>query len=179
MIGVGDIFKVGIGPSSSHTIGPMKAAALFMAGLGDSLARVARLRATAFGSLAWTGKGHATDKALILGLAGCMPASLDPDGAEDLFARIRREARLDLADGRTIAFDPDADIVFNCVDTFERHPNAMFFEAFDAEGRPGSRSGAASWCETANRRVRVNPPHPCPIPSARPRTSSISARVPA
>jgi L-serine dehydratase len=136
MIGVGDIFKVGIGPSSSHTIGPMKAAALFMAGLGDSLARVARLRATAFGSLAWTGKGHATDKALILGLAGCMPASLDPDGAEDLFARIRREARLDLADGRTIAFDPDADIVFNCVDTFERHHNAMSFEAFDAEGNP-------------------------------------------
>jgi L-serine dehydratase len=134
MIGVGEIFKIGIGPSSSHTIGPMKAAALFMAGLGPELARVARVRATAFGSLAWTGKGHATDKALVLGLAGCMPASLDPDFAEELFARIGREKSLSLADGRAIGFDPSTDIVFDCVNTLERHSNAMTFQAFDAMG---------------------------------------------
>jgi L-serine dehydratase len=63
-----------------------------------------------------------------------MPASLDPDVADDLFASIRREATLTLADGRVIPFEPDVDIVFNCVDAFERHPNAMSFEAFDASG---------------------------------------------
>ena len=134
MIRVGEIFKIGIGPSSSHTIGPMKAAATFMTGLRDMLPRVAHVRATAFGSLAWTGKGHATDKALILGLAGCIPASLDPDLAEELFARIGRDRSITLADGHVIAFDPAADIVFNCVDTFERHSNAMAFEAFDEAG---------------------------------------------
>ncbi|HUG63481.1 MAG TPA: serine dehydratase beta chain, partial [Methylomirabilota bacterium] len=85
-----DLFKIGIGPSSSHTIGPMKAAAAFVAGLARR-DDVARLTATAFGSLAWTGKGHATDKAMVLGLAGFLPESLDPDEAERILARIRAE----------------------------------------------------------------------------------------
>jgi L-serine dehydratase len=129
-----DLFKIGIGPSSSHTIGPMKAAAAFVDGLGERLPRVARLRATAFGSLAWTGKGHATDKAMVLGLAGLRPDSLDPDEAETIFETIRSERVIALADGRTIPFDPDRDVVLDCVETFDRHPNAMRFDAFDEGG---------------------------------------------
>ena len=132
MIGFGEIFKVGIGPSSSHTIGPMKAAASFVAGLGEMLPRVERLRATAYGSLAWTGRGHATDKALLLGLAGCMPADLDPDHAESLFARIKETGRLPLPDGRSIPFSFATDVILDLATTYERHPNAMAFEAFDA-----------------------------------------------
>jgi L-serine dehydratase len=134
MIGFGDIFKVGIGPSSSHTVGPMKAAASFVSNLGQMLSRVTRLRATAYGSLAWTGRGHATDKALLLGLAGCMPANLDPDYAESLFAEIKRSGRLTLPGGRTIPFDFATDIILDLDTTYERHPNAMAFEAFDADG---------------------------------------------
>ncbi|WP_075214784.1 L-serine ammonia-lyase [Mongoliimonas terrestris] len=130
-----DLFKIGIGPSSSHTIGPMRAANSFVAGLKDQLDTVERLTATAFGSLAWTGKGHATDKAMILGLAGLRPDSLDPDEAETRLATIRGEARLTIADGRTIGFDPDRDVVFDCNQVFDRHPNAMRFQALDGAGR--------------------------------------------
>jgi L-serine dehydratase len=129
-----DLFKIGIGPSSSHTIGPMKAAAAFVHGLGAELGDVARLRATAFGSLAWTGKGHATDKAMVLGLAGLTPDSLDPDEAERIFETIRAERVLRLADGRSIGFEPDRDVVLDCVETFDRHPNAMRFDAIRADG---------------------------------------------
>jgi L-serine dehydratase len=134
MIGFSDIFKVGIGPSSSHTVGPMKAAASFVSSLGQRLSQVTRLRATAYGSLAWTGRGHATDKALLLGLAGCVPANLDPDHAESLFSEIKQTGRLPLPDGRTIPFDFATDIVLDQITTYERHPNAMAFEAFDADG---------------------------------------------
>ena len=134
MIGFGDIFKVGIGPSSSHTVGPMKAAASFVSSLGQRLSQVTRLRATAYGSLAWTGRGHATDKALLLGLAGCVPANLDPDHAESLFSEIKQTGRLPLPDGRTILFDFATDIVLDQTTTYERHPNAMAFGAFDADG---------------------------------------------
>jgi L-serine dehydratase len=129
-----ELFKIGIGPSSSHTIGPMRAAASFVAGLGGRTAQVDRLVATAFGSLAWTGKGHATDKAMILGLAGLKPDSLDPDRAEAVLAEIRSDRRLVLVDGRPIVFDPDRDVVFDCVNTYERHPNAMRFTALSADG---------------------------------------------
>ncbi len=76
-ISVFDIFKIGIGPSSSHTVGPMKAARAFVAGLEGLEA--ARIRVTLFGSLAWTGKGHGTDTAVLLGLAGHEPETIDPD----------------------------------------------------------------------------------------------------
>lgn len=130
-----DLFKIGIGPSSSHTIGPMRAANTFLTGLGDRSAAVARLTATAFGSLAWTGKGHATDKAMILGLAGMRPDSIDPDEAEAAMARIQADKVITLPHGGVIPFDPATDVVFDCVVTFERHPNAMRFQAFDAGGR--------------------------------------------
>ncbi len=129
-----DLFKIGIGPSSSHTIGPMRAAVTFVNSLAVRLTDVTRLTATAFGSLAWTGKGHATDKAMILGLSGIAPDSLDPDHAETILAGIRERQRLPLPGGRQIAFSPTSDVVFDCVKTFDRHPNAMRFQAFDAAG---------------------------------------------
>ena len=95
-ISVFDLFKIGIGPSSSHTVGPMRAAFAFLQHLGPMLAEVARLTATAYGSLAWTGKGHATDKALILGLAGFRPDDIDPDLADAAMAGIVADRRLTL-----------------------------------------------------------------------------------
>jgi L-serine dehydratase len=133
--GFRDLFKVGIGPSSSHTIGPMKAAGLFLRNLGQRATRTHRLVATAYGSLAWTGKGHATDKALILGLAGERPEEIDPDRVEQKLHDILRSSELILPGGRVIYFDPRTDVVFDTVRSFERHPNAMTFEALDAGGQ--------------------------------------------
>ncbi len=129
-----ELFKIGIGPSSSHTVGPMRASLSFMRHLESRLPDVARVTATAFGSLAWTGKGHATDKALVLGLAGFRPDDIDPDLADQKLGDIISMRELVLPDGRRIPFDPDRDIIFDCVATFDRHPNAMRFAAHDASG---------------------------------------------
>src|SRR4051794_7061245 len=103
MISVFDLFKIGIGPSSSHTMGPMKAAAAFMAGL-DTRERAGpdRLKVTLLGSLAWTGKGHRTDKAVMLGLSGLSPESIDPDDADRRVDAVAATRRLVLADGTAI-----------------------------------------------------------------------------
>ncbi|WP_354126702.1 serine dehydratase beta chain [Bradyrhizobium sp. RT9b] len=131
--GILDLFKVGIGPSSSHTVGPMKAADTFVRGLNKSCQeRVARIEVTVFGSLAWTGKGHATDKALVLGLSGKSPDRIDPDEARRLFERIRRDHSIELSSSRKIGFELDSDIIFDTKRHFDRHPNAMEFKAFDA-----------------------------------------------
>jgi len=134
-VAIGDLFKIGIGPSSSHTMGPMKAAGLFVQHLDGRWDQVHRLLATVYGSLAWTGKGHATDKALILGVAGERAESIDPDLVEQKLLAMLASRRLILPDGRSIQFDPKTDIVFDTVQSFPRHPNAMTFEAFDAAGR--------------------------------------------
>lgn len=96
VIGTFDLFKIGIGPSSSHTVGPMKAAAAFAATVARSgqFPRVASLRVTLYGSLAWTGKGHGTDKAVILGLAGEMPDTIDPDVADEIVLSVRHDRTL-------------------------------------------------------------------------------------
>jgi L-serine dehydratase len=133
--GLCELFKIGIGPSSSHTIGPMKAAGLFLGNLGQQVAGTHRLVATAFGSLAWTGKGHATDNALILGLAGEQPEEVDPDRVDQKLRDILRSSELILPGGRAIHFDPKTDIVFDTSRSFERHPNAMTFEALDSSGQ--------------------------------------------
>jgi len=134
-VALGELFKIGIGPSSSHTVGPMKAAGLFLQHLAGRLAEVQRLVATVYGSLAWTGKGHATDKALMLGLSGETADAIDPDQVEQKMSAIISSRSLTLPDGRSIRFDPATDIVFDTVQNFARHPNAMTFEAFDAAGR--------------------------------------------
>jgi L-serine dehydratase len=141
MISIFDLFKIGIGPSSSHTVGPMKAAAAF-AGACDPVP-VERIQVTLFGSLAWTGKGHGTDKAVMLGLMGIEPATVDPDAADRLVAEVHAHHRLSLGGRKTIAFDPAADIVFDGVSPTPAHPNTLRIDAFDADG---TRLASESWC---------------------------------
>jgi L-serine dehydratase len=131
MISVFELFKIGIGPSSSHTVGPMKAAGAFAARLPTE--RVARIMVTLFGSLAFTGKGHATDRAIILGLAGQIPETVDSDHAETVLDDAATRHRLLLAGRLAIDFDP-ADIVFDFVSTPPHHPNTMTYAAYDADG---------------------------------------------
>jgi L-serine dehydratase len=137
MISVFELFKIGIGPSSSHTVGPMKAAASFADGLVASgeIDRVAAIEVALLGSLAFTGKGHATDKAVVLGLGGEKPETVDPDAAEALVSRVRETQALNLAGRRVIAFDAERAIRFDTVTPAPRHPNTMRFEARDAQGR--------------------------------------------
>jgi L-serine dehydratase len=137
MISVFELFKIGIGPSSSHTVGPMKAAAAFAKGLVETgaIERVATVDVALLGSLAFTGHGHATDKAVILGLSGEMPDTVDLDAAEALVARVRQTKALNLAGRRAIAFDAERAIRFDTVTPAPRHPNTMRLVARDAQGR--------------------------------------------
>ena len=136
MVGVFELFKVGIGPSSSHTVGPMKAALAFVQSLSDagSLARTANVVVDLYGSLAWTGKGHGTDKAVVLGLAGFDPATVDPDAADTVMAESQAAGTLRLAGTQPVAFDPKTAIRFDLVTTPARHPNTLRFTALDAAG---------------------------------------------
>ncbi len=135
-VSVFDLFKIGIGPSSSHTVGPMKAACTFVRRLEqmDCLADCARIQATLFGSLAHTGRGHGTDKAIMLGLQGEMPDLVDPDAIETLLATIRERQEIALPNGPVISFNPDQDLKFNKRQLLPHHPNGMRFEAFTADG---------------------------------------------
>jgi L-serine dehydratase len=142
MISLFDLFKIGIGPSSSHTVGPMRAALSFAADLADP-ARVARVQITLLGSLAWTGKGHGTDKAVILGLAGEAPETVDPDQADAIAAAVTTACMLKLGGVHPIKFDPATDIVFDYETPTTRHPNTLEFSAHDAAG--GSLA-AERWC---------------------------------
>ena len=132
-----DLFKVGIGPSSSHTVGPMRAAGMFAASLavGGVADRVAGVRAELFGSLGATGHGHGSVKAIVLGLAGELPETVDPAAAETLVAAVRQAGRLRLANtGLQIGFDPDEDIVLHRRKRLPFHSNAMRFAATDESG---------------------------------------------
>ncbi len=137
-IGLFDLFRIGVGPSSSHTVGPMLAAAHFVGTL-DRAIPVVSLRVALFGSLALTGKGHATDTAVLLGLAGQRPDTLDPDAAKGLVETIRSTHRLPLPDGRVVAFGAGRDIVFRAGETLPRHPNALRITATLADGMERSR----------------------------------------
>jgi L-serine dehydratase len=135
-ISVFDLFKVGIGPSSSHTVGPMRAANTFVARLATEglLARTARVRAEMFGSLGVTGHGHGTVKAVVLGLEGEQPDLVDPEAAESRVAAARTENRLRLAGKRLIAFSMDDDLVLHRRKRLPFHSNGMRFTATDADG---------------------------------------------
>ena len=137
MISVFELFKIGIGPSSSHTVGPMKAAAAFANGLlaSGAINSVATVEVALLGSLAFTGRGHATDKAVILGLGGEKPETVDPDLADALAARVRETRTLNLAGRRVIAFDAERAIRFDTLMPAPLHPNTMRFIARDAQGR--------------------------------------------
>jgi len=134
MISAFDLFKIGIGPSSSHTVGPMKAAAAFVAGLGGDLAAVARVEVSFYGSLAFTGAGHATDRAVVLGLAGESPDTVDPDQAGTILNAARAERRLALAGSRQIEFDWARDLLFDRGTRPPVHPNTLRFAAYAADG---------------------------------------------
>lgn len=131
--GVFDLFKIGVGPSSSHTVGPMKAARLFLERVAeaDGLDAVAAVRAEAYGSLALTGAGHATDKAILWGLEGVEPETADPDALPGRIARIETEETLRLLDRREIAFNRKTDLLFKGETRLPFHSNAMKFIAFD------------------------------------------------
>jgi L-serine dehydratase len=139
-LGVFDIFKVGVGPSSSHTMGPMLAAGRFVAGLRDGAERIpgagdlARLGARLHGSLAFTGKGHASDRAVILGLAGFEPASFDADRAEVVLAQIAATGRVTPPGLNELAFDPQADLQFDFGPPLPGHANGLVLSAYDADG---------------------------------------------
>src|SRR5512139_3397791 len=136
-VSVFDIFKIGIGPSSSHTVGPMRAAARFCERWLEEkgvLAQVTRVRAELFGSLAMTGRGHGTDKAVLLGLEGAHPDTVDPDAIPDTLSRIRTAHRVRLLGKHEIVFDEKADLVFNKRQKLPFHTNGMRFSAYDAAG---------------------------------------------
>jgi len=135
-ISIFDLFKIGIGPSSSHTVGPMSAALRFAEGLRDAgqLATAARIQVELFGSLGATGKGHGTDKAVLLGLAGESPETVDTDTIPTRTEQIRSQRQLRLLGEHTLPFDPDGDLVFHRKKTLPYHPNGMTFRALDAAG---------------------------------------------
>jgi L-serine dehydratase len=130
-----DLFKPGVGPSSSHTMGPMTAAIRFVQRLrqGDLLSRVSRVEIKLYASLALTGRGHATDRAVILGLMGFAPATLDPDAGDAALAKARAEQWLMLGGETGIGFDETRDIVWAGRERLVQHPNALTFIAFGGE----------------------------------------------
>ena len=136
-ISVFDLFKIGIGPSSSHTVGPMKAAFLFAQSLRADclLDRVAGIRAELFGSLGATGHGHGSVKAVVLGLAGEQPELVDPAAAEPLVTRVRETGILPLPGTAGIAFDVGADVILHRRKRLPFHSNAMRFAALDDAGQ--------------------------------------------
>lgn len=135
-ISVFDLFKIGIGPSSSHTVGPMRAARLFtrtLEGRGE-LPHVARVKVVLYGSLGATGKGHATDKAVLLGLAGHEPDTVDVEQVPAILQAIHEAKSLSLGGMHAIAFDAEHDVVFRPAESLPFHPNAMRCVATDHSG---------------------------------------------
>jgi len=131
-----DLFKIGIGPSSSHTVGPMRAAALFMQAItsAGSTSAVARIQVELFGSLGATGKGHGTDKAVILGLEGEAPETVDTDSIPERLERVKADGAIHLHDGTRIHLDQQQDLVFHRRKVLPYHPNGMKFIALGAAG---------------------------------------------
>ena len=135
-LSVFDLFKIGIGPSSSHTVGPMRAARQFALRLQERglVDKVARIAVMLYGSLGATGKGHGSDKAVLLGLCGHEPDSVDVNAIAGIVEMIRTTHELPLLGGRAISFEEKRDLVFNHRDTLPLHSNGMLFTAFDAAG---------------------------------------------
>ena len=133
-----DIFKIGIGPSSSHTVGPMRAAARFIERWlheEKQLAHCARIRVELYGSLAMTGRGHGTDKAILMGLEGHWPDQVEPDAIPTTLERIRTSKRIRLYGTQEINFDEKKDLVFNKRQKLPFHTNGMRFTAYAADDK--------------------------------------------
>ena len=135
-VSVFDLFKIGIGPSSSHTVGPMRAAGMFARSLEADgvLPTVTAVRAELFGSLGATGHGHGSVKAVVLGLAGHEPETVDPALADPMVEQVRASGTLELLGTHPVAFDVDEDVVLHRRRRLEFHSNGMRFAALDAAG---------------------------------------------
>ncbi|MEE4638565.1 MAG: L-serine ammonia-lyase [Wenzhouxiangella sp.] len=135
-VSIFDLFKIGIGPSSSHTVGPMRAAGIFVQRLEERelLGPVDRVRVELFGSLGHTGRGHGTDRAVLMGLEGELPEQVDPDAIGPRVAEIDAQGRLRLAGRHEARIDLRTDLVFHKRQTLPHHPNGMRFIALDADG---------------------------------------------
>ena len=135
-ISVFNLFTIGIGPSSSHSIGPMRAARQFIERMREAgvLDRCAEVEVRLYGSLALTGKGHGTDKAVLLGLEGATPEGVDPDNVERQVAAIREGHRLELPGGPTVPWDEEKQLLFLRKESLPQHPNGMRFTGRDAAG---------------------------------------------
>ncbi|ALG08145.1 L-serine ammonia-lyase [Kibdelosporangium phytohabitans] len=136
-ISVFDLFSIGIGPSSSHTVGPMRAARTFAAGLAEHglIERTETVRAELFGSLGATGHGHGSPKAVMLGLEGERPEDVDTDSVDGRVAAIRDRRTLNLLGRKEITFDEGTDLVMHRRKSLPAHPNGMKFAALDAQGK--------------------------------------------
>ncbi|HZW05952.1 MAG TPA: L-serine ammonia-lyase [Phycisphaerales bacterium] len=141
-ISVFDIFKIGVGPSSSHTMGPWRAAQRFTRYLADQglLASTLRVRTDLYGSLAKTGKGHGTDLAVILGLSGEDPVTCEVEGLHERVDAIKAAGRMSLAGTHAVEFDFDADLLFHFDQTLPFHPNGLRFTALTIDGRKVSQT---------------------------------------
>ena len=137
-VSVFDLFKIGIGPSSSHTVGPMRAAHLFVQRLQQAgqLPQVTRLRCDLYGSLGATGKGHGSDTAVLLGLLGHAPDTVDVAAVPGLLAAVRSGGQLVVGGGHTIPFAEATDLRFHRRESLPFHANGMRFTAFGADGAP-------------------------------------------
>jgi L-serine dehydratase len=129
-VSIFDIFKIGIGPSSSHTVGPMKAAGAFVESLSNVASQVARIDVSLHGSLAWTGKGHGTDSAVLLGLSGLTPETIDPDSVDDRLRTIHADKQLQVPGVGELSFDPQKHLIFDLEHELPRHTNGMRFVAY-------------------------------------------------
>jgi L-serine dehydratase len=172
-VSVFDLFKIGIGPSSSHTVGPMRAAFMFASSLEQDglLAQVRGIRAELFGSLGATGHGHGSVKAVVLGLSGEQPETTDPAAAEPMVARLRASHELALLGRQPIRFDVDSDVVLHRRKRLEFHSNGMRFAALDAAGAELSArtyysvgGGFVLGEDEAGRPAIVADPTPVPYP---------------
>ena len=172
-VSVFDLFKIGIGPSSSHTVGPMRAARMFASSLEQDglLTAVAGIRAELFGSLGATGHGHGSVKAVVLGLSGEQPESVDPAAAEPLVAAVRSSGTLSLLGRVPVPFDVDEDVVLHRRKRLEFHSNGMRFAALDAAGAELSArtyysvgGGFVLGEDEAGRPAIVADPTPVPYP---------------
>ena len=136
MTSIFELFKIGIGPSSSHTVGPMRAALRFALELSSSshLSQVSRVKVELFGSLALTGKGHGTDRAVLLGLSGEIPDQVDPASIDPKLSRIREDGTLHLFGSHPIAFHAEEDLIFRKTEVLPGHSNGMRFTAYESAG---------------------------------------------
>ena len=135
-ISIFDMFSIGIGPSSSHTVGPMRAGRRFLDGLErrELFERTVRIKAEMYGSLGATGLGHGTDRAVLLGLMGELPETVDTDSIPARMETVRETKQLRLDDRIDLRFDLKKDLVFHRRQSLPGHPNGMRFTAFDGDG---------------------------------------------